>query len=486
MANVNEHWKGTVFGGYKKLIGGERFYFGQSWGILAPSKANEKKAQQIADQFVAYFAALKSQKMSWSAASKESARISIRLRLGLATIETVPALMPTTLAAPVVKAVPTSPTIIQNGLTLAGAIEKYKTAEGERLATKKITRSTYDGNTERIDSAKSAFPSLDIPLTSIGRVEVVGAVNHWIKRPMSDKTKKPIGVASVTHRVGAMGHFFRWAYTNELWEGFRDWESQFKVDESSLMTDDEEKQAEEANAHFTIDELATLYANASGRTRLYMLLGLNCAAGQMEIATLRTRHLQLAQSPARIERVRNKTKRKAKVLAQWELWDETTTALRAYTSPYGDWGAEPTYKRQNLFQDNHGDKIDDPQTLALKSEDGFPLIHGSTDVVQLAWQRLNKSKVIKDSGIRRLGFYSLRKTAAQMIKDIAGYETHIVFGAWATMEKSGRKSVSEKHYTTRSQADFDKVAIALRAYRVQLEPMFKAAMAMDAAKVKST
>jgi hypothetical protein len=469
-ASVSIHRKGSGFAGYKKMIGGTRFYFGESWGVTTDNAANKKLAQKAAGLLEREFAALKLSAGGWTDDNRPEALNRVRSLLGLAGAVT-PTQMPPRVAE--------APRIAQDAtrdlstLSIAETLKAYKAAQDERWADKRIGGKRLRAIHERIDLAKTAFPDLNAPLNSLRRDEVQAAVSHWRKRPSSERTGKRLAPLSVIHRIGALGHFFRWCYDGERWDGFRAWEKTFTVKAKDLMTETEKHHDKQPKPKFTVEELGILYAAAPARTRLYLLCGLNCGFGQTEIATLRTWDLQLDANPPKIDRSRNKTG----VQGQWELWDETAAALRLWRNPYSAWGEaisnqSPEYKRPKA------DAVDDWATLAIRTEDGYPLVHDATDSVRLAWDRLYKKasvkKAVADKRLRKLSFYSLRRTAAQAVRDIAGYEPHKMFLAHSSLEASGSQSVSEKHYTSRTQGDFDKVAIATRAYRLQLQPMFDA------------
>jgi integrase len=476
-ASVSVHRKGDQFSGYKKMIGGTRFYFGESWGIFADKAADKKKAQKAAELLEREYAALKLTDGGWNDSNRPAALNRVRELLGLAAAST-PTQQP-----PKVE----EPARINLGASgdpsLAEAIAQYEAANEERHLTKKISAKRLRSIKERIGLAAVSLGDLSAPLSSMRRPNVEAAVNYWLKRPKSERTGEPIAPITVVHRVGALGHFFRWAYDAEKWDGFRAWEKLFTVDTDSLMTAAEKHQAKQPKPKFTVAELGILWASASQRTRLYMLCGLNCGFGQTEIATLRTWDLQLDAAPAVIDRQRNKTG----VQGRWELWEETANALKLARNPYSAWGEAiaqqknaPKYGRTAVADAAKlGEQLaeaDDWATLALRTEDGYPLVHDTTDAVRLAWERLYKraavKKAVADGRLRKLAFYTLRRTAAQAMRDIAGYETHKVFLAHSSLEASGSQSVSERHYTSRTPADFEKVAAALKLYRLQLQPMF--------------
>jgi integrase len=393
---------------------------------------------------------------------------------------TAPPLAVTVPASTVSTSVATIPTQRADGLSIADAITGYKADAERRFKMREIGSIQRDAIGERIDAAAAAFPSLAAPLTSIQRDELLAAVMYWTVRPVSSAIGRRISPSTVTARVGALGQFFRWAWEAELWDGFRAWDTHFGVDEKSLLLPSEKAAAKKGKPKFTVDELAILFSNATDRTKMYMMLALNCGMGQMEQTTLRTFDLKL-DAPAQIVRERNKTG----VDARWTLWPETAAALQRWTGKYAAWAeailnqGQGEYKRpaaragEPIVSD-----IEEPETLALKTEDGYPLCHGSTDAIGLAWQRLyqnpNVREAVKNKTLRKINFYRLRTTAAQWIREIGGYETHQLFLAHSTLERSGGQSTAEKHYTDRTDAEFARLADATAALRTKLQPMFDA------------
>jgi integrase len=483
-ATVSVHRKGDQFAGFKKMIGGQRFYFGESWGINADKAADRKKATKAAELLEREYAALKLSEGGWNDQNRPAALNRVRNLLGFAEALT-PTQKPPKAEEPARMKLGASGDHLSGSVDLASlsmteTIKAYKAAQDERFATKKISEVHLRSMKDRLDKAMTALPSSEAPLSSMRRPEVEALVNHWLKRPKSERTGEPISPASVGHFLQALGHFFRWCYDNERWDGFRAWETLFNADTSSLMTPEERHLSKKGKPKFTVDELAILYAEATSRTRLYILLGLNCGMGQTEQSTLRSWDVLLDNKPPLIDRNRNKTQ----VQGRWELWTETADALKRATNPYNAWAEaiankSPEYKRP-LANKNESVNFNEWASLALRTEDGYPLVHGKTDAIQLAWARLFKKEAVKkavaEGKLRKLPFYTLRRTAAQFVRELAGYETHKVFLAHASLEANGRQSISEKHYTQRTNADFAKVADATRKLRSMLQPMFAAAM----------
>jgi len=96
---------------------------------------------------------------------------------------------------------------------------------------------------------------------------------------------------------------------------------------------------------YTTDEITTLLQRASSRTKLYILLGLNCGFTQGDIATLVKSEIDLEAGT--ITRKRMKTKKSKNVpIVCYPLWKTTNALLQEHCQPSG--------------------------TLALLNEDGGP------------------------------------------------------------------------------------------------------------------
>ena len=270
-------------------------------------------------------------------------------------------------------------------------------------------------------------------------------------------------MGSTSHnRIRAAKNFFVWLEETDRWQGFKRWEKHFKVSKIELMTD-EEKDESDDDWSFTIDELATLYHAANNRMKLLMLLALNTAMTQGEIATLSRRHFVTTQSTI----IRNgqviqpgeywitKTRKKVKGKAQrgrWRLWDET------YTMSSNQW----TFLRNK--QTNF-----DQRALMFVTRFNKPLvwykrgdIHNSglrIDAVQKSWDYLldNTPKV------KRRSFKYLRKTSSQFVRDIGGKEL-------SELQLVHTDTTMGRAY---NKGDYIKLGEVLMQVRKKLQPMFE-------------
>ena len=156
------------------------------------------------------------------------------------------------------------------------------------------------------------------PLESIDRDALQRVTGHFFARPISKKTKKPLAVETVKTVLQNLRQLLNWA-DGDLWKGPHRWDKLFVIRWNGLRTATEQKQLAMGKKTFELAELKDLYAEANDRTRLFMLLGLNCGFGQKEIATLLREDIRF-EPVAVIDRIRNKTRTIAAVRGQWRLW----------------------------------------------------------------------------------------------------------------------------------------------------------------------
>ncbi len=144
-------------------------------------------------------------------------------------------------------------------------------------------------------------------------------VGQFTARPKSKSTGKPMAVATIKtvfQQVKALLDTLE----DAGWQ-CPGWRKLFRIRWASLLTAAEQRKQAAGKDTFTDGELAELYAQANDRTKLFILLGLNCGMAQTEISTLQRADIDLKSGV--IDRVRNKTRATAAVRARWQLWPET-------------------------------------------------------------------------------------------------------------------------------------------------------------------
>ncbi len=192
---------------------------------------------------------------------------------------------------------------------------------------------------------------------------------------------------------------------------------------------------------FTLDEIRRLLDAATDRTKLYLLLALNCGMYPSDMGAIQ--HDEVDWQVGRIARRRTKTQRHKNVpVVNYLLWKQTFDLLKQECSTH--------------------------ESLVLLNEGGSPLwevrqsdkgtIHTNSNI-RSAWFRLAKetstTKPMK----------SLRKTAASILDthaEFANYVHHYLGHAGDT--------IAAKHYVAKSQERFD-AAITWLGQQLGIEPM---------------
>lgn len=338
-------------------------------------------------------------------------------------------------AAPQPKAdIAPKPIESHKGPTIETALRDFgqEIQDNPQLSDAHKTTTTY-----RIVRLKKSLP-LKSALSEIGHDEVAAIVRYWTSRPKSKSTGNKISLVSVKAMIATARQFFYWLEDTGKWTPPTGLKKLFSLNVKALQTNAERKKAATGIDTFSIADLHKLYTAANERTKLFMLLGLNCGFAQSEISSLTNWEIILRGGNPRIERHRRKTE----VFGIWPLWNETVAALKSQTSD--------TPK-------NEGD-------LAITTSNGQPLVgyggknKSRTDAVGQSWNKLVK----RMPNVPQLPFRFLRKTSADMIRKIAGRDMSEAFLAHADTGIA-------KLYTN---ADFEKVTQAVNHLRIELDPMF--------------
>ncbi|MFC1596738.1 tyrosine-type recombinase/integrase [Planctomycetota bacterium] len=178
---------------------------------------------------------------------------------------------------------------------------------------------------------------------------------------------------------------------------------------------------------YTRDEITTLLNRASNRTKLYILLAINTAATQKDIADLQ--NSEVVWDEARIVRKRSKTRKHDTVpVVNYRLWPETIRLLRAERAP----GPSPRV----LLNANGG-----PLWFDEMREGGR---YVKIDNIKSAFDRLRRKTKISKS------FIALKKTSASLIRENERFSTlDTLFLGQAP------NSIAHKHYAQDPQRLLD-------------------------------
>jgi integrase len=302
-------------------------------------------------------------------------------------------------------------------MTVSQAAEAYLTELRERMEAHQLSTVYYRHMKQRMNAVMDRVGQYlpeNRPIATIGEGEVRMAVLTLVKCD-------GIGPVYAQNLLKTLKWFLTWAHEMEYWDQPRRFNRLFKVKLAKNQTEPR---------YFSLDELKAIWKAAEcPRHRCWILLAINCGFGPMELATLKRSEIK----GDHIERMRQKTG----VYGKWKLWTETQKALRAVMAEDGD--------------------------LALLTKTGTPLIEEfqteRRDAISQSWRWIQRRSGVKGS------FKLLRKTAATMIKQIAGLEA-------SEMMLAHTEPGINKAYAGRQ---WDKLDDALMVMWKQLQAMFAAA-----------
>jgi hypothetical protein len=349
-----------------------------------------------------------------------------------------------------------------NSVSLHKATDDYLALKRAESDAGQTTTAHYSKTAHAVRRFRDYFG--DVPLDTIGFQKIRALVTHFVGRPKSAATGKPLAPATVIDTITAARSFFEHAADSEIWTAPTTFKRLFAYQRHRLA--DEVEQTRRAKVQvFSVPELRALWYEMPEKMKLCFCLGLNCGFTQREIATLRRAECRLDSERPYIKRMRHKTS----VLGRWRLWPETAQLLRAQMA------------RPNK------------DGLALLDDAGKPLVYDTginrRDSISREWKRIRRERahalhrfhllraaVEKTRGvryelpglakrIRNLSFKILRKTGSDFVRQVSDRDTAEVFLAHAdpTMGKFYHRP------------DFKKLAKALRKVRRVLAPVFDSA-----------
>ena len=258
----------------------------------------------------------------------------------------------------------------------------------------------------------------DMLLSKLNELTLDDYRNYTLSLPISTSTNKSISLWTAKSRLDIIKLMIKWGYQMAL------------IDQLPRNLDGFSKVSipEPTVNRFSREEIKLLYREASERTKMFILLGLNCAFGQTDISDLRVGEVSI--ETGRITRKRSKTG----IQCQYKLWPLTNEMLRTYGNIDGK-----------------------PNDRVFLSAKGLPLVREyfvddkfrREDSIRRAFTRLMKKTKVPNGR----GFYSLRKTAASEIEAIDPAVTEMFL---AHSEKG-----MKRHYAERDWARMDKAILEL-------------------------
>ena len=247
--------------------------------------------------------------------------------------------------------------------------------------------------------------------------ETLANYKVWLLQSVSWKALKSTAAATY---MGSTKQFVRWLWVMRLIDMprniSRDKTTQIKVGQRIIKT-------------FDVPEIKMMMDKAPERTKLYILLALNCGYYQSDLSDLTQEEVNLKEGT--ITRKRSKTEDNEETpVVTYYLWAETLRLLTKFNS------------QTNPF---------------LKNDDGNPLVTMSvvngqthrTDCIHPAWTRLQVSLSTLEKPYKLKAYMLLRKTGATLL------ETHSEYGRYAQYYLGhAPRTMTEKRYSKPSEQQF--------------------------------
>jgi integrase len=181
----------------------------------------------------------------------------------------------------------------------------------------------------------------------------------------------------------------------------------------------------------SVDTVKLILSKASDKTKLYVLLMLNCGMTQKDISDLRPDEVDWKRG--RIQRVRSKTdNHEAVPVVDYPLWHETWQLIKTHGNQQGE--------RVFLNKDGKPLKSDYIKTNGRRAQN---------DAIKNAFFRLTKRKDMMNA-LQGVSLKQLRASAASLLgshPEFQRYAQHFL--------GHSPRSVADKHYVTPSQQQFD-------------------------------
>jgi integrase len=290
------------------------------------------------------------------------------------------------------------------GPTLADALDAYTAYLQGRRRDPETGKPTATGATVAREIRVIARQLADRGKTALA---AVGAdflhqwLEDWARRPRT-QTGSPYALKTCSNVINIIRAFIRWLNKQESFG----WTTPTKYDgKVTINTGRDEKAARPRRRWFKREELALLWKHAAPTTRVYILLGLNCAFGVAELVTLRLDEINLDRGI--IDRMRQKTG----VRGRWYLWNETLAALKWYLKV-----ARPQSDSPYVFLARSGRPLCEVNKTGHKNNN-----------IGRAWSRLFESARREQPDLEWRSFNKLRKTGPNWVRKHFGDEPAELF-----------------------------------------------------------
>jgi hypothetical protein len=307
----------------------------------------------------------------------------------------------------------------------------------------------------------------DVPLAGVDHEAVEDMVRYWRRRPLKKGTTRQISRTSAENYISELKRFFKWLHRSKKhpWRKPED----FDGINTSVDRDPAEARRRLVQASvFSREELVLLNRYATPLDRVFLLLGLNCAFGVAEIASLTVGEVCLfqAHSPREQELLHYETtdrdsfikrvRPKSGVYGEFILFPQTVQAMQwalARRRRQPGFGPEAP-----LLLNARGERYDKPTSSGNRNQQ-----------IPNRFAAL-RARVRKDGHeMSDLSFGKLRKTSADLVRRFSDGEIAGVFLF------HGRPVQTDDLADVYTNRPFGKMFAAIRRVEEHLQSVFEAA-----------
>lgn len=307
----------------------------------------------------------------------------------------------------------------------------------------------------------------DFPLAALNLSRIEELYRYWRQRPPRKGTDIPVAKKSASNQVAALKDFLAWLHRATEYEWRRPDDLNMIETRVKTLPEDRRRQVM-PDVLYSLEELVLLNKYATPLERLLVLLGLNCAFGRAEIASLlvgevylrspHDAHQQeiLAYTMRSEDSFIKRTRRKSGVYGEHILFSQTVQGIEwalAHRNNFPDFGPQA-----RLVLNDNGQPYDKPSSSG----------NANQQISNRFGDLLNRIQA-DDNQIRELSFGKLRKTAGDLIRRFSDGETAGIFLC------HGQPVKSDNLADVYSSRPFGKVFAAIRRVEEYLMPMFDAA-----------
>lgn len=253
------------------------------------------------------------------------------------------------------------------GITLLEVCNAFCTHKSDRVDSGELSKRMFD----------EYFATCELVLAVVDKQSVAENINLEDFSNIRRVLAKRYGVNGLTKRITQVRSLFKYGYESGLLERPMKYGLEFDKPTAKAMR---KNRLAKGAQDYTADEIRRMVANASRITKAMVLLGLNGALGNSDIADLPLSAIDLESNWLDYPRAKTATSRRI------PLWPETSAALKAVID------ARPETKSDRLFISVRGNDFTDTARTGQRVTGYF-------------------RQVLKKIGIEDgRGFYGLRRT----------------------------------------------------------------------------